>query len=76
MMSCRFRQLAEVTEDSFMLVPKPTLSIAAAIATLVAYSAPRLAEPSTETIEPEIITLRAGQVTYPPAGDLRAQAIR
>ncbi len=52
-----------------MLVPKLTLSIAAAIATLVAYSAPRLARLSTETIEPEMITLRAGQVTFPPAGD-------
>jgi formylglycine-generating enzyme required for sulfatase activity len=52
-----------------MLVPKPALSIAAAIATLAAYSAPRLIKPSTETIKPEMIALRAGQVTFPPAGD-------
>ena len=69
MTSCGFRQLGEVTEDSFMVVPKPTLFIAAAIATLVAYLGPRLAKPSTETIKPEMITLRAGQITYPPAGD-------
>jgi formylglycine-generating enzyme required for sulfatase activity len=69
MTKCRFRQLADVTEGSFMLVPKPWLPIAAAIATLVTYSASTLVKPSTETIESEMITLRAGRVTYPPAGD-------
>jgi formylglycine-generating enzyme required for sulfatase activity len=48
---------------------KLKLPVAAALAAPIAYSAAMLALPSTKMIEPEMITLPAGQVIYPPAGD-------
>ena len=52
-----------------MLFLKLKLPAAAVLAAPVAYSAAMLAVPSAKLIEPEMIVLQAGQVTYPPAGD-------
>ena len=51
-------------------MPFPRLKLAAAaLTTSIACSTAMLAPPSARLIEPEMIELQAGQVTYPPAGD-------
>jgi formylglycine-generating enzyme required for sulfatase activity len=52
-----------------MLLLKFTLPVVAGLVALIVCSAAMLVPPAAKMIEPEMIILRAGQVTYRPAGD-------